>query len=91
MARRRLSIVRAMFSFSCSFSKHNDDLTSFPFISSGTDGEQTAIRAKEGFDMISVATDVDIIAKGFATQVAVGHGSAAGGSAVGSGYDTTRK
>jgi len=50
------------------------------------DGAQAQIRAKEGFDMISVATDVDMIAKGFAGQVAAASGDA-GGSTVGSGYN----
>ena len=36
--------------------------------------------------MISVATDVDIIAKGFANQVAIASGDA-GGKPVGSGYN----
>ncbi len=52
----------------------------------GNDGAQAQIRAKEGFDMISVATDVDMIAKGFASQVAAASGDA-GGSTVGSGYN----
>ncbi|KLO09963.1 Phosphoenolpyruvate/pyruvate domain-containing protein [Schizopora paradoxa] len=50
------------------------------------DGAQAEIRAKEGFDMISVATDVDMIAKGFANQVAIASGDA-GGNPVGSGYN----
>lgn len=52
----------------------------------GVDGAQAQIRAKEGFDMVSVAPDVDIIAKGFASQVAAALGEA-GGNSVGSGYN----
>ena len=49
----------------------------------GTNGDQARVRAEQGFDMISVATDVDVLSQGF-----VAHMSSALGqqSKVGSGY-----
>ena len=40
----------------------------------GANGEQAAQRAAQGFDMISVATDVDIISRGFEANVQVASG-----------------
>ena len=49
----------------------------------GTNGEQARLRAAQGFDMISIATDVDVLAQGFAAHMA----SASGGNVtIGTGY-----
>ena len=49
----------------------------------GTNGGQARDRANQGFDMISIATDVDVLAQGYAASI----GSATGTvTSVGSGY-----
>ena len=51
----------------------------------GTNGEQSRVRAEQGFDMISIATDVDVLAQTYAAYMT----SATGQSAtVESGYST---
>lgn len=50
----------------------------------GTNGEQAKARAAQGFDMISIATDVDVLSLGFAAHMASATGAKIGGS--GSGY-----
>lgn len=52
----------------------------------GTNGEQAKARAAQGFDMISIATDVDVLSLGFAAHMASATGTNIGGS--GSGYST---
>jgi len=55
-----------------------------------SNGAQARVRAQEGFDMISVATDVDVLAKGFAGHLATALGSESGEESVGSGYSAGR-
>ena len=80
MGRRLLSIVRQTPRFLLDF------LTILTGLPSGTNGEQAKARAAQGFDMISIATDVDVISLGFAAHMASATGANATGS--GSGYST---
>lgn len=49
----------------------------------GVNGEQARLRAAQGFDMISIATDVDVLAQGFAAHMTSASGS---NVSVGTGY-----
>ena len=80
MGRRLLSIVRQTPRFLLDF------LTLLTGLLSGTNGEQAKARAAQGFDMLSIATDVDVISLGFAAHIASATGANATGS--GSGYST---
>jgi len=51
-----------------------------------TNGEQAKARAAQGFDMISIATDVDVLSLGFTAHMASATGTNIGGP--GSGYST---
>ncbi|KAI5120420.1 hypothetical protein M0805_006920 [Coniferiporia weirii] len=52
-----------------------------------TNGDQARVRAEQGFDMISIATDVDILSQGYAAHIS----SATGANvAVGSGYSAKK-
>ena len=40
----------------------------------GGNGEQARVRVEQGFDMVSIATDVDVLVQGFAAHAAAALG-----------------
>jgi 4-hydroxy-2-oxoheptanedioate aldolase len=54
-------------------------------VRTGLDGAQAASRYKQGFDMVSIATDIDTLVAGFADHAAQ---AGAGEAKVKSGYST---
>ena len=56
------------------------------FVVTGSNGEQARLRAQQGFDMISITTDVGAFEEGMMRNLAVAGGSTGEGSAGSGGY-----
>ena len=86
-ARLLLFFVSYFFSFHSfnSFSlERGDGLT--VFVVTGSNGEQARLRAQQGFDMVSIITDVGAFEEGMMRNLGVAGGSTGEGGAGSGGY-----